>query len=273
MNTRVIAALVRRDLAIVVQNKGALIPMIIVPLIFMVLLPAGVGLGVPALAATPDAQLAQLESLVARLPGGLQAELAPLDMVQRVVVFAMLYLLAPMFLIIPLMLVSVIAADSFAGEKERKTLEALLYTPASDRELFIAKVLSALLPAWVVSIAGFVLYGVTANLSAWPVMGQVFFPNLMWIILIVLVVPAGAALGLGITVLVSARVSTFQEAYQIGGVCVLPLLLLIAGQATGVMYLSWLLVLALGIVLAAAGAVSLWYGSRAFSRNSVISRL
>ena len=32
------------------------------------------------------------------------------------------YLFAPMFLIMPLMLSSIIAAESFAGERERKTL-------------------------------------------------------------------------------------------------------------------------------------------------------
>ena len=39
------------------------------------------------------------------------------------------YLLAPLFLIVPLMVSAVLAADAFAGEKERKTLERLLHLP------------------------------------------------------------------------------------------------------------------------------------------------
>ena len=39
------------------------------------------------------------------------------------------YLLAPLFLIVPLMVSAVLAADAFAGEKERKTLESLLHLP------------------------------------------------------------------------------------------------------------------------------------------------
>ena len=39
------------------------------------------------------------------------------------------YLLAPLFLIVPLMVSAVLAADAFAGEKERRTLEALLHLP------------------------------------------------------------------------------------------------------------------------------------------------
>jgi ABC-type Na+ efflux pump permease subunit len=46
------------------------------------------------------------------------------------------------------MVSSVLAADSFAGEKERKTLEALLYTPTTDRELFTAKLLEAVMNFW-----------------------------------------------------------------------------------------------------------------------------
>ena len=39
------------------------------------------------------------------------------------------YLLAPLFLIVPLMVSAVLAADAFAGEKERRTLESLLHLP------------------------------------------------------------------------------------------------------------------------------------------------
>ncbi|MCL4560205.1 MAG: ABC transporter permease subunit [Chloroflexi bacterium] len=51
------------------------------------------------------------------------------------------------------MLSTIIGAVSFVGEKERKTLEALIYTPARDSELFLGKVLAGVVPsvalAWV----------------------------------------------------------------------------------------------------------------------------
>ena len=53
---------------------------------------------------------------------------------------------------------SVIASDSFAGEKERKTIEALLATPLSDSELFVGKVLVAFIPAVLVTFASFAVY-------------------------------------------------------------------------------------------------------------------
>ncbi len=49
------------------------------------------------------------------------------------------------------------------------------------------------------------------------------------------------ALGLGVTVLVSARVSSFQEAFQLDGIIVLPILALVIGQVAGVMIFSVLI--------------------------------
>jgi ABC-2 type transport system permease protein len=178
-----------------------------------------------------------------------------------------------MYLIVPLVVVTVISADSFAGEKERKTLEALLYAPITDRELFLGKVLSAWLPAIGVAVGGFLIYGLVANLAAWPVMGQIFFPNVMWLVLVFWVTPAVAGLGLGTMVLVSSRAQGFQDAYQLGAAVVLPIVLLLVGQATGVMYFSVGLVLLLGLILWAVDGALLWFGVRTFQRSQLIARL
>jgi ABC-type Na+ efflux pump permease subunit len=207
------------------------------------------------------------------MPAGLRETLAPYDEQQAVIILAVVYLLAPMYLIVPLMVASVIAADSFAGEKERKTLEAMLYTPTTDAELFLAKVLSAWIPAVGVAWGGFLLYGLVANLAAWPVMGRIFFPNAMWLALALWVAPAVAGLGLGTMVLVSSRVGGFQEAYQLGGAVVIPILILLIGQAMGVMYFSLELVLLLGGVVWLIDAVLLWLSARTFRRTALAARL
>jgi ABC-2 type transport system permease protein len=172
----------------------------------------------------------------------------------------------------PMMVASVVAADSFAGEKERKTLEALIYTPTTDLELFAGKVLSAWIPAILVSLVGFVLYGLAVNIGAWPTMGRIFFPNALWWVLVLWVAPGAAALGLGATVLVSSRVNSFQEANQIAGVVVLPIVILVAAQASGAMYLSLGLTVALGVVVWLIGGVLLWIGVRTFRRSEIIAR-
>jgi ABC-2 type transport system permease protein len=266
MNWRAIFAIVRKDLKVVSQNKGVLLPITIIPLALFVVLPWLTALA-PTLVNVAGVSFSQLDELIARMPVGLQQELAGLDLNQKVIVFFLVYMLAPLFLIIPLMVASVIAADSFAGEKERKTLEALLYTPTTDRELFFAKLLSAWLAAVVVAWVGFLLYAVMANAAGWKVMHSIFFPNAMWLALVVWVVPAIAGLGLGVMVLVSARAQGFQDAYQLGSVVVVPVLLLVFGQVSGVMYFNVAVVLLLGLAVWLVNSLLLWFGGQGFQRG------
>ena len=161
MNWRAIRAIARKDLKVVMQNKGVSIPMIVIPALFMVLMPA-LAAFVPALGACP-ARRCLRSRYIEQMPAGLQSQLAGLNEAQTMVTLLLVYMLAPMYLILPLMVSSVIAADSFAGEKERKSLEALLYTPTTDLELLLAKMLGAWLPALAVSWAGFLVYGLVAN--------------------------------------------------------------------------------------------------------------
>jgi ABC-type Na+ efflux pump permease subunit len=172
-----------------------------------------------------------------------------------------------------MMVSSVIAADSFAGEKERKTLEALVYSPTTDQELLLAKLLAAWLPGVAVAWGAFVLYGLVANLAAWPLVGRLFFPNGMWLLLAFWVAPATAALGLSITVMVSARVNTFQEAYQMGSLVVLPMIMLLIGQISGVFYLHVGFVALLGLALWLLDVLLFWLATHYFRRSRLIERL
>jgi len=272
MNRRAILAIVQRDLTVVSRSKGVMIPLVIVPLFLMVLLPAALGYFLPASTRTPGANMNELEQFLAQMPPTLQAQFAAYTAEQQVIVYMLLYLFAPLFLVIPLMTSTVIAADSFAGEKERKTLEALIYTPTSDTELFVGKLLSGWAPAMAVSLVGFVLYGLSANLSAWPTMQRIFFPNATWLVLVFWVTPAAAALGMGAAVFVSSRVSTFQEAYQLSSIVVIPIVALMLVQALGVIYLSVALTFALGVVIWLVAAVLLWWSVRTFRRSEIIAR-
>jgi ABC-2 type transport system permease protein len=238
----------------------------------MIVIPAALGRFAPALSQMPGANMPDITQFLGQLPEGLLARFEGYTPDQLLITFTLLYMFAPMYLIMPLMVASVVAADSFAGEKERKTLEALIYTPTTDLELFTGKVLSAWLPALVVSLVGFVLYGVAVNVAAWPTMQRIFFPNTTWLVLVLWVAPGAAALGLGATVLVSSRVNSFQEANQIAGVVVLPIVILVVAQASGVMYLSVGLTAVLGVVVWLIAGVLLWAGVRTFRRSEIIAR-
>jgi ABC-type Na+ efflux pump permease subunit len=206
------------------------------------------------------------------MPAGLINELSGYNQEQQLIVFTLMYMLAPLFLIMPLMVSSVIAADSFAGEKERKTLEALLYTPTTDRELFTAKLLGGWAAAVAIALLSFVVYAVMVNLAAWGSIGRVFFPNWMWIALVLWVTPAVAGLGLVVMVFVSARAQGFQDAYQTGGMVVLPVIFLMIGQISGAMYFSLGLVLLVGTVVWVLDLVLLWSASKRFRRGELMTK-
>lgn len=274
MNWGAIFAIVRKDLKVISRSKGVLLPIILVPLIACVLAPAGFA-GAPQLAGAAMSMDAQqdLSEWLRQLPPGLRSQLDQYDELQKFVVLMAVYFFAPMYLILPLMVSSVIAADSIAGEKERKTLEALLYTPTSDQDLMAAKLLSAWIPAVAVAWGGFLIYGVVLNVVGWPLFGYVFFPNGMWLLLVFWVAPALAGFGLGVTVLISARVGTFQEAQQLGGLVVLPVVGLMISQSAGALYFGPGLVFALGLGAWLIDLVLFWLGARILRRSALLARL
>ena len=271
MNTRAIVAIVRKDLKVALQNKGVVLPIVILPLILFVIIPWVMAYAA-SLTGTSGASMSNLDEMLARMPSGLLNELSMYTPEQQLIVFSLVYMLAPMFLIMPLMVSSVLAADSFAGEKERKTLEALLYTPTTDRELFTAKLLGAWTAAVAVALLSFVLYAVMVNAASWQSIGQIFFPNWMWIALVFWVTPAIAGLGLVVMVFVSARAQGFQDAYQTGGLIVLPVIALMIGQISGVMYFSLAVVLLVGLVIWLLDGALLWFASKSFRRGELITK-
>lgn len=272
MNKRAIFAIVRKDLKVVIQNKGVMMPIVLAPLILFGIIPWLITL-LPSLAESlglSGGGFGDIQSLLDRMPAAFQQSLVGYDDTQRFIVYTLVYMMAPLFLLIPLHVSCVIAADSFAGEKERKTMEALLYTPTTDRDLFIAKLLAAWSAALAVAFLGFVIYVITVNAAGWSSMHRIFFPNAMWILLMTWVVPALPGLGLGVMVIVSARAQGFQDASQIGTIVVLPMLILFFGQlSSGVMFsLTFMIVLGLGIWLLDALLITL--GSRSFRRGRLL---
>lgn len=271
MNARAIRAIVRKDLTVILRSRATSIPLIAFPLVVLVIVPVVLAV-VPALA---PGGAAGLNVMLGRLPLpilralSLDAATAP----QAWVVLVTSQLWPPLYLLVPYMVANVIAADSVAGERERKTLEALLYTPTSDGELFVAKVLTGWLPSLAVSVVGFVLFAVAINSAAWPVMGRIFFPSPTWLVLVVWVAPAFAALGMAAMVHISLRVNGAHEAIQLGGLLVLPLVAIVVGQVRGLVLLGPALVAAVGVVVWLLDAVLLYYGVRAFRRARLVTRL
>lgn len=250
-NRQAIRALIRKDIRSVTSSVQLWLPMLIVPLIIGIIVPSAMLWVASRVNLHSISNLnVVLDTLDRLIQSGQLSSLATMTTDnQRIVYFLGFYMFAPLFLIIPVMASSILTANSFAGEKERKTLEGLLFTPMSMSTLFKGKVLAALIPSLLLSWVTFIIYGVIANILMYPIFGTLMFPNWNWIILILWVVPTCSLAVILLNVLISAKVRGFQEAYQLGGLVVLPLVALIAGQATGMLMIGPWMLLGTGAVL------------------------
>jgi ABC-type Na+ efflux pump permease subunit len=273
MNSRATRAIVRKDLMVVLRTKPVALPMLIVPLMVLLALPVLLAI-LAQYASDPSLQTdLDLSLLLNNLPEPAREGLSKMTVEQQFAYLALVYVMAPLFLLIPCVVAVVVAADSFAGEKERRTLEALLYTPLSDLHLFVSKVLSACVPAMAVAVGSFAIYCIVANAAAWPVMQRIFFPTPMWLVLVFWLTPAVAVMSLGTTVLVSSITGTFQAAYQLGSLVVLPIVFLIVMQARGLLFFQVWVVFVLGLAFWLLGGTLVLIGARSFRRTRVATRI
>jgi ABC-2 type transport system permease protein len=274
MNWRSIWAIARKDLIEVRQNKIAWGPAIAIPLIFAVVMPILLA-ALPQVMPVEDIQreLGDMEALLNNLPPAIRETFEGLKLEQMFVLYMTAFLLAPLFLIMPLMFSSVVGADSFVGERERKTMEALLYSPATDMELFLGKVLAAVIPAISLSWLTYLVYIIIVNVASFNLFGRIWFPLPAWWPLMFWLTPAFAVLGISATVMISARVKTFMEAYQLSGSLVVLVLGLVIGQISGVLFLGVGTVMLIGTLIWIVDAALIYLGIRNFKRSSLIAKL
>ena len=257
-----IGIVIRKDLTAVRRSKAITLPMVLVPVILIVALPLSVGL------LARNAPTDQIDTaLNSPLVRDLVEPILDLPERERIVVMVLGYLLSPLLLVIPLMVSAVLAADAFAGEKERRTLESLLHLPVADRDLFLAKVLGAFLPAVAITWIGALLYIVLCNAIAWPVLDRPFLPFAQFTVMILWVAPGVAALALGLLVIVSSRARTTQEANQLGGAVILPLIFVAAAQASALLLAPVIGVVAVGGLIWAVALALIVANARRFTRD------
>jgi ABC-type Na+ efflux pump permease subunit len=262
-------ALVSKDLRETFSTAQIVAPLIFVPLVIVIGYPIAF---LTSLSLVPDAANG-LKDFISGFPPSALAAVPHMTSVGRAAYIGVVYLFAGFFLIIPTMVSTVTAANSFAGEKERRTLEGLLYTPLTDAELVLGKILACFLPAVAFAWICFGMYSVIANVLGGPLVGEMFFPTGNWWALMILLVPAVSLMMVSVVVLISAKARGFQEANAIGGAITIPVIGVVAAQATGVMVLSAPVIAAIAVGIAVVDIVLLWVIIGAFRRTKVVSYL
>jgi len=111
------------------------------------------------------------------------------------------------------------------------------------------------------------LYVIICNIVGWPITGRLFLPFAQWTLMMLWVAPAVALLALGLLVIVSSRAKTTQEANQLGGAVILPLIFVMTAPASGLLLAPLAAVLVVGALLWALSLALVIINGRRFTRD------
>ena len=231
-------AIISKDIKSVVSNKSLLTGLIIVPLIFTVVLPL---IFILILYFAPD-QMDDMEQMLALLPASIMSD----DMSRTVFVMLFNYVMPMFFILIPVMASTIMAASSFVGEKEKSTLETLLYCPLSLTQIYQAKVWASFFLSMGISASAFIVMLIVMEAGALLLFGSMVLPGLSWLFTMLAVSPTVSLLSITFIVMISAKAQSMEDAQQRSVFLIIPIILLIAGQFSGVMLISSWYLLAAG---------------------------
>jgi ABC-2 type transport system permease protein len=180
------------------------------------------------------------------------------------------YLFAPLAVVVPLTISTAIGANTIVGERERGTGEFLAHSPATEREIYIGKLIGAIVPGYLATLVGFGVYALIVNVMVGPKVGGWFFPTGDWWLLMLWVVPPFIALALSAVLRISARVRSATAAQQASGLVTLPLIQVAYGQSSGALLGRSIAGWIVGGIAWALAALGLARGARAVTRERLL---
>lgn len=186
--------------------------------------------------------------------------------------FLLLQQFMALFLLMPAVIPVTIAAYSIVGEKTTHTLEPLLATPITTAQLLAGKALAAAIPAILATLLSFAIFSTgTAFLAVSPQVAlRLFSP--IWMLGIFVVGPLLSVAGVSMAVMISSRVNEPRVAEQISALVMIPVMALFFGQVLGFVALNANLLLVIALVMVAVDAALLFFATRLFQRETILTR-
>jgi ABC-2 type transport system permease protein len=171
---------------------------------------------------------------------------------------------------IPLVVPITIASYSIIGEKQTRSLEALLATPIRTWELLLGKALAAVLPGIIATWWTYVLFATAARFAVSDAVYTNIIVGPTWVLAVVLLTPLFSFLAVGCAIIISSRVKDPQSAQQLGSLVVLPLIGVLVAQVTGAVTLGLGSVLGTALLIGLVDVVLLGVAVRLFSRETIL---
>ncbi len=165
-----------------------------------------------------------------------------------------------------------IASYSIVGEKVEKSLEPLLATPTTDREILLGKSIAAFLPPILATYASAVIYMVLIDYLTYPTLGYLNYPNVSIGIILLLVIPLTEILSIEASVIFSSRVNDVRAANQLGGLMFIPFMIIYLASELGVITLNNDNLLIIAGALLLADAALFYFSSATFRREEILTK-
>jgi ABC-2 type transport system permease protein len=260
MRWSIVSAVIRRELREVLGNRMLLLG-IVLPPVALVTVPLILGVVLPNEALPPEFRT----TILAQRPDWrtlTDRELTGAFTVQQFL---------PYFLLMPAYVPLAIATFSIIGEKQSRSLEAVLATPIRTSELLAGKSVAALAPGVATGWITYVVFVVLAALAYGPALLRVVTDG-SWLAGVFTLGPAIGLASVVAGVVVSARVSDPRVGQQIGGVVIVPLVAVGILQATGTILVGTTGYLLLAVIVGAIGLAGLRVGTWLFGRETILTR-
>jgi glucose dehydrogenase len=166
---------------------------------------------------------------------------------------------------------SIVAAYSIIGEKNNHTLEPVLATPVRSWQFLTGKILSAVLPAMIVTwISGGLFIAELALFTDANVVSHVVTAG--WLTLFLAGTPLLGLIAVAVMTAISSRVNDTRTAQQLSVWGIVPVAGLILGELSGQFELTVLVaVIATGILILLAILLT-WGAAQLFQRESILTR-
>ncbi len=258
----------RTDLHQFVQARDFWLPLSIVALLFFVIIPTFLLLIISTI---KDVKLVnQLSDVVGSLPASLKHSVKGQKGPVQASYALAVYLFAPLAIIVPLTVSSAVGAHTIIGERERGSGEFLAHSPATEREIYLGKLMASLIPGYFTAAVGFAMYSLVVNLIVGPKVGGWFFPTGNWWILMLWVLPPFIAIALAVILAISARVSSAAAAQQSSALATLPLIVIAYGVSSNTIFKGQAMAFGIGALAWLVALLLLWRASRAVSRERLL---
>jgi ABC-2 type transport system permease protein len=165
-----------------------------------------------------------------------------------------------------------LASYSIVGEKVERSLEPLLATPTTDREILLGKTLAAFLPTLASTFLGATIFMGLIDALFTSEIGYLYFPNWSMVVLLFVAIPLACLCGVEANVIISSRVSDVRTAQQYGSLLAIPFGGLYVLGETKLVTLESTTNLEISLVLLVADLLLLWLSRAIFQREEILTR-